>query len=53
MKQDIYTTDGALDMQAIELRARQLRADATRNAVLALIAWFKPKSGVAKGTQSA
>ena len=53
MKQDLYTADGALDLHAIELDARRLRAQATRDAVLAVIAWFKPKSNAVKGTQSA
>ncbi len=53
MKHDIYTADGAIDMQAVDAAARQMRADATRAAVVALIEWFKPKSGAVKGTQSA
>ena len=53
MKQHLHTADGALDLHAIELDARRLRAQATRNAVQALIAWFKPKSDDVKGTQSA
>lgn len=50
---DIYTTDGAIDLRAVENKAQQLRAEATRDAFRAIVVYFKPKSASAKGTQNA
>lgn len=50
---DIYTADGAVDLRKVEQNAQRLRAEATRDAFQALIAFFKPKAADAKGTQNA
>lgn len=50
---DIYTANGEIDIHAVEQNAKALRAQATRDAFVAIVAFFKGKTAPSDAAQNA